>query len=151
MTEAVRTVAVAFLGLAVGFTWYALRTAFIPTASPDRLVAELRLSQLAALLLSMTAGAYVGLAVAHDGTLPGVGFDVALAVGFFVLAATTLVRDPRQALTILALGFAAHALFDVAHRPGWLADGIAPRWYLAGCAVYDLFIGALCYLPILRR
>jgi hypothetical protein len=151
VTEALRTVAVAFLGLAAGFTWYALRTSFIPTASPDRLVAELRLSQLAALLLSMTAGAYVGLAVAHESNLPGVGFDVALAVGFFVLAATTLVRDPRQALTILALGFAAHALVDVAHRPGWLADGIAPRWYLVGCAVYDLWIGALCYLPILRR
>jgi hypothetical protein len=151
VTEALRTVAVAFLGLAAGFTWYALRTASIPTTSPDRLVAELRLSQLAALLLAMTAGAYVGLAVAHESNLPGVGFDVALAVGFFVLAATTLVRDPRQALTILALGFAAHALVDVAHRPGWLADGIAPRWYLVGCAVYDLWIGALCYLPILRR
>jgi hypothetical protein len=151
VTEALRTVAVAFLGLAAGFTWYALRTASIPTVSPDRLVAELRLSQLAALLLAMTAGAYVGLAVAHESNLPGVGFDVALAVGFFVLAATTLVRDPRQALTILALGFAAHALVDVAHRPGWLADGIAPRWYLVGCAVYDLCIGALCYLPILRR
>jgi hypothetical protein len=151
VTEALRTVAVAFLGLAAGFTWYALRTSLIPTASPDRLVAELRLSQLAALLLSMTAGAYVGLAVAHESNLPGVGFDVALAVGFFVLAATTLVREPRQALTILALGFAAHALVDVAHRPGWLADGIAPRWYLVGCAVYDLCIGALCYLPILRR
>ena len=151
MTEALRTVAVAFLGLAAGFTWYALRTSLIPTSSPDRLVAELRLSQLAALLLAMTAGAYVGLAVAHESNLPGVGFDVALAVGFFVLAATTLVRDPRQALTILALGFAAHALVDVAHRPGWLADGIAPRWYLVSCAVYDLCIGALCYLPILRR
>jgi len=151
VTEALRTVAVAFLGLAAGFTWYALRTTLIPTSSPDRLVSELRLSQLAALLLAMTAGAYVGLAVAHESNLPGVGFDVALAVGFFVLAATTLVRDPRQALTILALGFAAHALVDVAHRPGWLADGIAPRWYLVGCAVYDLFIGALCYLPILRR
>ena len=151
MTEALRTVAVAFLGLAAGFTWYAFRTASIPTASPDRLVAELRLSQLAALLLAMTAGAYIGLAVAHEENLPGVGFDVALAVGFFVLAATTLVRDPRQALTILALGFAAHAIVDVAHRPGWLADGIAPRWYLTGCAVYDLVIGALCYLPILRR
>jgi hypothetical protein len=151
VTEALRTVAVAFLGLAAGFTWYALRTASIPTASPDRLVAELRLSQLAALLLAMTAGAYVGLAVAHESNLPGVGFDVALAVGFFVLAATTLVREPRQALTILAVGFAAHALVDVAHRPGWLADGIAPRWYLVGCAVYDLCIGALCYLPILRR
>ena len=24
-------------------------------------------------------------------------------------------------------------------------------WYSIGCAVYDLYIGALCYFPILRR
>ncbi len=76
---------------------------------------------------------------------------MALTIGFLVMAATTLVRDPRHALTILALTFAAHAVFDVAHRPGALPDGIAPGWYLIGCAVYDVYIGALCYLPILRR
>jgi len=38
----------------------------------------------------------------------------------------------------------------VAHRPGAL-PGIAPRWYLVGCAIYDVYIGALCYLPILKR
>jgi hypothetical protein len=62
-----------------------------------------------------------------------------------------MVRDPRQALTIVALAFAAHAVVDVAHRPGLLADSLAPRWYAIGCAVYDVYIGALCYLPILRR
>jgi hypothetical protein len=106
---------------------------------------------MAALLLAMSAGAYIGLAVAHEAR-PGVGLDVALAVGFFVVAATTLVRDPRHALTVLALAFAAHAVLDVAHRPGWpLPDGMAPRWYSIGCAIYDVYIGALCFLPILRR
>ena len=150
MTDAVRTVTVAFVGLAAGLTWYAARTAAIPTTSPDRLVAELRLSQFAALLLALIAGAYIGFAVKAE-SQPGVGLDIALTVGFLVMAATTLVRDPRHALTVLALTFAAHAVFDVAHRPGGLADGIAPRWYLIGCAVYDVYIGALCYLPILRR
>jgi hypothetical protein len=150
LTEAVRTVTVGFLGLAAGLTWYAFRTAAIPTTSPDRLVAELRLSQFAALLLALIAGAYIGFAVSHESQL-GVGLDIALTIGFLVMAATTLVRDPRHALTVLALTFAAHALFDVAHRPGALADGIAPRWYLVACAVYDVYIGALCYLPILRR
>ena len=137
-------------GLAIGFAWHAVRTSQIPPASPDRLVSELRLGQFAALLLALTAGAYLGFAVAHEAQ-PGVGFDVAFAVGFLVLAASTLVRDPRHALTVLALAFAAHAVLDVAHRPGWLPDSIAPRWYLIGCATYDVFIGALCYLPILRR
>lgn len=150
MTEAARTVAVAFVGLAAGLGWYAIRTAAIPTNSPDRLVAELRLAQFAALLLSMTAGAYIGFAAIRE-SQPGVGLDIALAVGFLVVAATTLVRDPRQALTILALAFAAHAVVDIAHRPGLLTEGLAPRWYLISCAVYDVCIGALCYLPILRR
>jgi hypothetical protein len=150
-TEALRTSAIAFAALGGGLTWLALRTAAIPVSSPERLIAELRLAQIAALLLTLAAGAYVGLAVAHEAR-PGVGLDIALAVGFFVVAAATLVRDPRHALTMLALAFAAHAVVDVAHRPGWpLPDGVAPPWYSIGCAVYDVYIGALCYWPILRR
>jgi hypothetical protein len=150
-TEAFQTTVVAFAMLGAALTWQAVRAAMVPVSSPERLVAELRLAQMAALLLSLSAGAYIGLAVAHEAE-PGVGVDIALTVGFFVTAAATLVRDPRQALTILALAFAAHAILDVAHRPGWLLpDGMAPRWYSIGCAVYDVYIGALCYLPILRR
>ena len=150
MSEGLRTVAVAFIGLAAGFSWQAARTAMIPPSSPDRLISELRLSQFAALLLSLTAGSYIGFAVAHEAQ-PGVGFDIAFAIGFLVIAASTLITDPRQGLTVLALAFAAHAVIDVAHRPGLLPDGIAPRWYLIGCATYDVYIGALCYLPMLRR
>ena len=151
VTEAFQTTVVAFAMLGAALTWQAVRAAMVPVSSPERLVAELRLAQMAALLLSLSAGAYVGLAVAHEAER-GVGVDVALSVGFFVTAAATLVRDPRQALTILALAFAAHAILDVAHRPGWLLpDGMAPRWYSIGCAVYDVYIGALCYFPILRR
>jgi hypothetical protein len=150
LSEAFRTIFVAFFALAAGFTWQAVKTTLIPVSSPERLIAELRLSQIAALLLAMTGAAYIGFAVLHDAQ-PGVGIDVALAMGFFLVAATTLVRDPRHALTILALGFAAHAVVDVAHRPGWLPEALAPRWYTIGCAVYNMYIGALCYLPILRR
>jgi hypothetical protein len=150
MTEGFRTVVVAFAGLAAGFAWLSIRTAAIPVSAPERLIAELRLSQFAALLLVLASGAYIGIAVAHE-TSRGIGFDVAFSVGFFVIAAATLVRDPRQALTMLAVAFAAHAMFDVAHRPGLLAADIAPRWYLIGCAAYDVVIGALCYLPMLRR
>jgi hypothetical protein len=151
VTEGFRTTIVAFGVLGAGLTWQAIRTVGEPVNSPDRLIYELRLAQMAALLLTLSAGAYIGLAVAHEAQ-PGVGFDIALAVGFLLAAAATMVRDPRQALTILALAFAAHAVLDVAHRPGWpLPDGMAPRWYSIGCAVYDVYIGALCYFPILRR
>jgi hypothetical protein len=145
-----RTVAVAVTGLSIGFAWHAIRTARISPISPDRLVAELRLAQFAALLLSLTAGVHIGFAAAAE-VMPGVGLDVAFAVGFLVIAASTLVRDPRQALTVLALAFAAHAVIDIAHRPGGLPATVAPHWYLVGCAIFNVLIGALCYFPILRR
>jgi uncharacterized membrane protein len=113
-------------------------------------VEELRLAQMAALLLTLTAGAYIGFAVVRENE-PGVGLDIAFAVGFLVVAAYTMLRDPRQALTVVALAFAAHAVLDVAHRPGLLPEALAPRWYTIGCAVYDVYIAALCYLPVLRR
>ena len=150
MSEALRTLLAAAFVVAGGFAWQSVRTAMVPVSSPERLVSELRLAQIAALLLAMIAGAYLGFAVAHENR-PGVALDVALTVGFVVVAASTLVRDPRQALTIIALAFAAHAVVDVAHRPGALAEAITPRWYAIGSAVFDLCIGALAYLPILRR
>ena len=150
MSEGARTVLVAFGGLAAGFTWQAIRTSAVPAASPDRLIAELRLAQFAALILTLTAGAYIGFAVLREHQT-GVGFDVALAVGFLLVSAVTMVRDPRQGLTIVALAFAAHAVLDVLHRPGLLPEDLAPRWYSIGCAVYDVYLGALCYLPMLRR
>jgi hypothetical protein len=150
VSEGFRTVLIAFGALAAGFTWQSVRTASVATSSPQRLVEELRLAQIAALLLTLTAGAYIGFAVVRENE-PGVGLDIALAVCFLLVAAVTMLRDPRQALTIVALAFAAHAIVDVAHRPGLLPDALAPRWYAIGCAVYDVYIGALCYLPVLRR
>jgi len=151
VTEGLRTIIVGFLAIGAGFTWLAVRTAWFPMQSPERLIAELRLAQIGALLLVLLAAPYIGMAVVFDSQL-GVGFDVALAIGFFGVAAVTLVHEPRMALTILAFAFAAHAVLDIAHRPGWLLpEGLAPRWYSLGCAIYGVYIGALCYLPALKR
>ena len=150
MSEALRTALIAFGALAAAFTWQSVRTAVIPTSAPQRLIEELRLAQMGALLLTLSAGAYIGFAAVREYE-PGVGLDIALAVGFLLVAGVTMLKDPRQALTIVALAFAAHALVDVGHRPGMLPEALAPRWYSIGCAVYDVYIGALCYLPVLRR
>ena len=150
MTEGLRTLLLAASGIVVWFSWQSVRVSSTALTSPDRLVGELRLAQMGALLLTLSAGTYVGIAATHEMTL-GVGLDVALALGFFVVASVAVVQDSRSALTMLALAFAAHAVLAVAHRPGLLPDGIVPRWYTIGCAVYDVFIGALCYLPMLRR
>ena len=151
MTEASRTILIAALSVAAGMTWQSVRTAAIPLSSPDRLVAELRLAQIAALVLVATASAYLGFASLLHEAQPGAGLDIALALGFGIVAAMTLMRDPRQALTLLALAFAAHAVLDVAHRPGGLPEAIAPRWYALGCALLNVYIGAVTYWPILRR
>jgi len=150
LTEALRTLLLAAAGLLSWFAWQSFRVSVVPASSPQRLVGELRLAQMGALLLTLSAGTYIGIAATHEAEL-GVGFDIALALGFFVVAALSVVQDPRHALTMLAFAFAAHAVLALAHRPGLLPGGIVPRWYTIGCAVYDIAIGALCYLPMLRR
>jgi hypothetical protein len=129
--------------------WLAQRALIAPSASPDRLVAELRLAQVASTVLAFVAAPYVGIAALGLGA-PGMPLDVAAALGFGIIAATASWWDPRTALTALAAAFVGHALVDLAHRPGLLPP-LVPRWYGVGCALHNLAAAALCYLPILRR
>ena len=150
VSETFRAVAVAFLALAGTLGWMSLRAAGTPVGTPGRLVAEFRVLRFAALLLALTAGASIGITAARE-QIPAGALEVSLAIGFFVLAAVALTKEPAQALTMLAAGFAAHALLDVAHRPGLLSPDLAPRWFYVSCAIYDVAVGALCYLPLFRR
>ena len=118
--------------------------------APDRLVLELRLAQFSALLLVLAAGVYVGLGIAHEGT-SGTGLDIALATGFFVIAAVATTWEPTLALTTLAVAWGAHSFVDLAHIVDLLPSSIVPEWYPTACAVYDVCIAAICYLPVLRR
>ena len=54
-------------------------------------------------------------------------------------------------VSVVAIGFAAHAVTDVMHRPGMLPSDLAPQWYFVGSACLDAVVGALCYLPLLKR
>jgi len=148
--EAIRTIVLVAVALVAMVGWLSVRALRLPANDPNRLVNELRLAQFAALVLAFVAAGYVGLAAAMP-TVPGSGLDAALALGFVIVAGFAPLRDPREALTILALAFVGHALLDTLHRPGWLADGLVPLWYAVGCAVLNVVIGALCYLPLLRR
>ena len=60
-----------------------------------------------------------------------VGFGTAGVVA----ARSSRLRAPR----LLAVGWASHALFDVAH--GHDEGSRLPRWYPAFCAAYDLVLG----------
>lgn len=146
-SRALLLVAVALLG---SFGWMTTRTLRLPSSDPNRLVSELRLAQFAAVLLALVAGMALGLA-AGNATRGGVAAEVAFALAFFGVATLAPLRDPREALTWLALSFGAHALLDISHRPGMLPDGLAPEWFLVGCAIHNLIAGVLCYLPVLRR
>ena len=111
---------------------------------------ELRLGQVAALLLALTAGIYFGLAIAHEDTA-GTGLDIAIAVGFWMIAALATTSEPTRALTTLALAWGCHALVDLAHGANILPASIVPSWYVTGCAIYDVCIAGLCVLPLVRR
>jgi hypothetical protein len=123
---------------------YVWRLSRLDAAGPERLVAQLRLARWAAVLLSANGAVSIGLAIANDPAAFG-PVDVALGVAFIVFAGAILSREPREALLLAAAGFLAHALTNIAHRPGWLWPGIAPRWYAVGSATYDVCMAALCY------
>ena len=112
MTEALGALSVAAVTLGLAVAWLAWTAICLDTASPDRLVAELRLSQVSALVLVLVAGVYVGAAVANE-TVPGVGLDIALATGFFVIAALATTSEPSSALMVLRQ--------RGAHTPWWIS------------------------------
>jgi hypothetical protein len=149
VNEATRALLLAALTTLGMVAWMSVRAFRLPASTPERLVAELRLAQIAAVVLALTAGAYLGLAAAHQGA-PGAGLDVAFALGFLVVAVLAPLRDPHEALLALALAFVAHAVLDVLHRPDLLV-GAVPQWFAIGCAIHNVAAGALCYAPLLRR
>jgi hypothetical protein len=115
-------------GLAISmFAW---RIRHIDAEEPDRLIGELRLAQWISL-------SRIDIPLAH--------LDAAFAVAFIGVAGFVLQRDPREGLLVASLGFIAHALIDIAHRPGWLPPELSPRWYTAGCAVFNVYLAAWCF------
>lgn len=123
---------------------FAWRINRIDPSQPHRIVGELWLAQWSGILLAAIGGMSIGLAMAATG-VPVAHLDVALGVGFIVVAGIILRREPRDALLLAALAFVGQALVDVAHRPGMLSPDLAPRWYTAGCAIYSLYVAAMCY------
>jgi hypothetical protein len=150
VSEAQRALAVAALGAAAVLARLAFQATRASASPAERLVEEFRLIRFASLVLAATGGASVGLAVVNE-HVTGTAFEIMVAAGVVALAAIAAMRDPRQALAMIALGFVGHALIDIAHRPGLLPPGLAPRWFFIGCAVYDSIVAAICYWPALRR
>ena len=150
MTDTARVLLVAGVALAIMLVRLALAAVRADPSSPARLVAELRLAQFAAMMLALFAGVYVGFALAQESTA-GSGLDIALAIGFLVLASVAATRDPPTALTLVALAFAAHAGVGLLHGAGMLPTESMPPWYATACAVYDVGVAGVCYFPRVYR
>ena len=151
MTETHLALAVAAAALAGALAWLAILCTRTDAGGPERLVAEFRVVQLGSLLLAFAAAVYLGLAVANPAT-PGAGLDIALAIGFFVVAGlATTVWEPAAALTRLSLAWAAHGAVDIAHAAGLLPAAPATPWYPTAAAMFDVLVAGLCYVPLLRR
>ena len=144
MTETARVLLVAAILAAAGLAAFAVRVRRLEANDPARLIGELRFSQWAALLLATIGGAWLGIAAVREPVAVG-GVELTLAIATIVVAAWTLQQDTRIALLVLGAAFLAHALLDIAHRPGWLAEDVAPRWLVVGCATYNVVMAALCY------
>jgi hypothetical protein len=144
VTETARALLVAAVLASLGFAFFVQRLVRIDPAEPARLIGELRFAHWMSAVLAAVSGAWLGLAVARSGQLQS-GVDLTIALALMVLAAWLLQRDTRQALTLLCLAFLAHAIIDIAHRPGGLAADLAPRWFTLGCAAFNLLLSALCY------
>jgi uncharacterized membrane protein HdeD (DUF308 family) len=144
VTDATRVLLTAAILAVTAVGAYAVRLAQAETDSHDHLVGQLRLSSVMAILLAALGAIDVGLAIASR-SLPSAGLDVAIGCAFVVAAAFALSRAPREGLFLMACAFLAHALSAIAHRPGLLAEEIAPRWYLSGSAACDLYLATVCY------
>jgi hypothetical protein len=120
---------------------FAWRVTRIDHDEPERLIGELRLAQWMAVLFAGSSGVPIGLALAQPGASLA-HLDVALAAAFIAVAGFVIQRDPREGLLVASLGMVAHALVDIAHRPGWLPPDLSPRWYTVGCAIFNVYLAA---------
>jgi hypothetical protein len=123
---------------------FATRVVRADPAQPEHLIGQLRLAQWAAVLLGGAGAISIGLAIASP-LEPLAGAEAALGVVIVAWSGLVLQRDPREALVFVAAGFVAHALFNLAHRPGWFASAMTPHWYIVGITIYDVCLAAVCF------
>jgi len=145
VTDAARTLLVASALSVIAAATFVLRMRRHDADSHARLVDELRAANAAALFLAATGASTIGFTIAH-GESSTAALEMAFALLFVGTAGAMFFRNPRQALGLGAIAFLAHALLDLAHRPGGLSTDIFPRTYLIGCAIYDGAIAGLCFL-----
>jgi drug/metabolite transporter (DMT)-like permease len=145
VTDAARTLLVACALSAAAATMFVLQLRRADPDSPERRIGELRAANAAALLLAVTGASTIGFAVTRAASSTA-ALELALAFLFVGAAGWMFFREPREALLIGAAAFLTHAALDLAHRPGALSTEIFPGGYLIGCAAYNGYIAAICFV-----
>jgi len=90
---------------------------------------------LAATLLSLIAGIYIGFAV-MDGRQSRILVESSIACGFIAFATWSLMKAPH----LIPLGYLAHAAWDFLHHTPLFMVSM-PRWYIPACVVVDVIVG----------
>jgi hypothetical protein len=98
-----------------------------------------------ALILAAMAGSYIGVAMS-DGRGDRIAVEVTAAVLFGAAAYYGTGKWPL----LLAIGFAAHAVWHLLHHPGNIGVRVRPGFAFAGI-VYDSVLAAYIYLRILHH
>ena len=137
------------LTFSCGVVWLSSQAANMEVSNPNRLITEFRLAQYAALLMVLTAGVYIGLALAQE-QQPRFELEIAFSTGFILLATLATTWAPEKALTGLALGWLLHAIIDLGHIAEVLSV-MRPSWYPTTCAIHNVVLAGFCYLPVWRR
>ena len=136
--------------LALSITWLSFKAVNTEHSSPDRLIIELRLTQMSSLLLVLASGIYVGGALFSNDVITG-GLEIAFAIGFFMTAWLATTCDPSTALKILGAAWIAHSILDVAHIKNFMGATIVPPWYPFACSLYDIYIASACLIPAIHK
>jgi hypothetical protein len=144
LSETVWLLLVAGVLSASAVTMAAWPIARIDPRLPDRVVGELRLARWVGILVAAVGGISIGLSTARP-DLAMAHLEASLGVVFVGLGGIVLQREPREGLLLASALFLAHALLNIAHRPGWLSVDLAPHWFTVGCAVYDVYLAGLCF------
>jgi hypothetical protein len=145
VTETARVLLTAGILSAVALTTFVWRVIRPGRAPHEYLIDQLRLSHVAALLRAGMGSIGIGVAVATAGAQNA---SLEAAVGLTAVLASLIVlrSEPPAALLLAALFFLLHTLFDWAHRPGLLSAQFVPPWWSMGCAIYNVYLAALCLL-----
>ena len=121
----------------------ALQLAGTPLSAPDRLVWMLPTLPLIYLAFGTARGA-----LRRPGVLP---VQLAGLVGWTALTVVALLVERPAARYVVAAGWFAHGIWDVAHHRDLNRNrctGVVPRWYAEACVIVDILVGASLLVPI---